>query len=125
MAERPTQTVTVDRVSTNGNPVADRTHRGKQILVPAREPGDVLEVRLVDEGGYYRAEVVDPLAGTAPTEPRTNPDTPAEDSPDLVDIAEKYCDQRIPVEARHSTSNLKPNEYPGAKKRKTVATRHD
>lgn len=126
MANHPTQTVAVDRVSNNGNPIADQTRQGKQIIVPAGNPGDVLKVRLIDEGGYYRAEVVDPTTGNSTSRPRANPSTPAKDSPDLTDIAEKYCgDQALPVETRHSSSDLKPNEYPGSKKRKTIATRHD
>lgn len=126
MANRPTRTISVDRISNSGNPVAESRHRGKIIHVPAGNPGDELEVRLVDKGSHYLAQVIDPTTGSTPQAPRTNPRTPADESPDLAHIAEKYCgDQALPVETRHSESDLKPNEYPGSEKRQTIAQRHD
>ena len=84
MATSPTQTVTVDRVSNSGNAIAQQQHAGKTIHVPAGEVGDTLEVKLVDQGGYFEATLVDKLEQTQPRQPSASPDT-SEIGSDLLD----------------------------------------
>lgn len=64
-----TKTVTVDRISNSGNAIAQEQRGGKDIHVPAGTLGDTLEVKLVDEGGYYTAKLVDRLDETQPRSP--------------------------------------------------------
>ena len=128
MAQQPTQTVTVDRISNSGNPIANQSYRGKEIHVPAGDPGDVLEVRLTERKGYYSARVVNTATAGASdggSKPHANPPTPARSSPDLKQIADELCDQMLPIETREDSSDLGPNQYPGSEHRSTIASRHD
>ena len=72
-----TQTITVDRVNDNHNAIADQQHAGKTVVVPAGEVsvGREYDVRLVDEGSHFRAQVVDAYDQTQPSQPSLNPDT--------------------------------------------------
>lgn len=54
-----TQTITVDRISNSGNAIAQQTHAGKTIHVPAGEVGETYDVKLADRGGYLVAQLTD------------------------------------------------------------------
>ena len=71
----PQTTVTVERVSNSGNTIADQQQAGKAIHVPAGEVGETYEVRLVDKGGYFRAELVDRTKQVQTSQPSVGPDT--------------------------------------------------
>lgn len=116
--------MTVDRISNSGNPIADQSHNGKDIHVPAGDPGDILKLRLIDNGAYYRAEVVNTVSGSERSHTRVNPTTPAKDSPRLSDIADDLCDEMLPIATRHDSgdSSLGPNEYPDKNHRSEIAS---
>lgn len=122
MTSKPTQTVTVDRISNNGNPVAASRYKGKVIHVPAGVPGQTLDVRLVDKGGYWRAYVVDRSERnkTGPQQPQQ-----AGASKPLLELGAEYCDEPLTIEQRETSSDLNPGEYPGTEHRKEIAQRHD
>lgn len=84
MVDTPTQTVTVNRVSNSGNPIAQQQQAGKTIHVPAGEVGDTYEVRLTDKGGYFVAELVDRTDAVQPRQPSVGPDT-SDIGQDLLD----------------------------------------
>lgn len=63
------QTVTVDRISNSGNPLAEQQRAGKTIHIPAGEVGETYDVRLVDEGSHYEARLVDQTTETQPRQP--------------------------------------------------------
>lgn len=126
MVTNPTRTVTVDRISNNGNPIARETHGGKTIHVPSGLEGESYEVRLHDSGSYVEARLVhredglrtrEPLEGTGPT--------PRSDS--LHDIALQLIgDDPVTMEQRECSDNrLAPREYPGKSHRSEIASRHD
>ena len=76
MASPSTMTVTVDRVSNSGNAIAREQRKGKEIHVPAdADIGTTLEVRLVEESGYFRAQLVDSTDVVQPAGPSMSPDT--------------------------------------------------
>lgn len=75
MANAPTQTVTIDRVSNSGNAIAQQQHAGKTIHVPAGEVGETYDVRLIDKGGYFVAKLVDRTEEVQPRQPGIAPDT--------------------------------------------------
>lgn len=70
-----TQTITVDRVSNSGNAIADQQYAGKTVLVPAGEVGVEYDVRLVDQGSHFEAQLVDRTEQTQPSQPSVSPDT--------------------------------------------------
>lgn len=70
-----TDTITVDRISNSGNAIAQEQRRGKDIHVPAGELGDTLEVKLVDQGSYYVAKLVDRVDETQPRSPSVGSNT--------------------------------------------------
>lgn len=72
-----TQTVTVDRISNSGNAIAQQSHAGKTIHVPAGEVGETYEVRLEDRGGFLVAHLTDRANETHPRQPSigSGPDT--------------------------------------------------
>ncbi|RRJ27584.1 hypothetical protein EIK79_17600 [Halocatena pleomorpha] len=75
MVATPTQSVTIDRISNAGNAIAQQQHDGKTVHVPAGEVGQTYDVRLVDQGGYFEARLVDKTEETQPRQPRIGPDT--------------------------------------------------
>lgn len=75
MAQSPTQTITVDRVSNSGNAIASQQRAGKTIHVPAGEVGEEYVVRLVDQGSYFEAQLVNRHDQVQPSQPSVNPDT--------------------------------------------------
>lgn len=75
MVTTTTQTVTIDRVSNGGNSIAQQQYDGKSIHVPAGEVGETYEVRLVDKGGFFEAQLVDRLDAVQPRGPSVGPDT--------------------------------------------------
>lgn len=77
MARSPTQTITVDRVSNSGNAIASQQQAGKSVLVPAGEVsvGETYDVRLVDEGSHFEAQLVNRADQTQPSTPSLSPDT--------------------------------------------------
>ncbi len=75
MVATTTQTVTIDRISSSGNAIAQQHHAGKTIHVPAGEVGETYDVRLVDKGGYFVAKVVDRFGEVQPRQPSIAPDT--------------------------------------------------
>lgn len=54
------RTVTVDRISGSGNPIAEETLNGSCILVFGAEPGETVEVELEPWGGFFKGTLVDP-----------------------------------------------------------------
>jgi tRNA/tmRNA/rRNA uracil-C5-methylase (TrmA/RlmC/RlmD family) len=122
MVSGPTQTITVDRISNSGNPVAASEYNGKTIHVPAGVPGETLDVRLVDKGGYWRATVVDRGKRN-----RTGTQQPAQAgaSEPLLELGAELCDETLTIQQRETTSNLGPAEYPGKDHRSEIAQRHD
>lgn len=70
-----TQTITVDRVSNSGNAIAHQQHAGKTVLVPAGEVGVEYDVRMVDQGSHFEAQLVDRTEQTQPSQPSISPDT--------------------------------------------------
>lgn len=122
MAPDTTQTVTVDRISNNGNPVTASEYKGKTIHVPPGVPGETLDVRLVDKGGYWRATVVDrgKRNETGPQQP-----TQAGASKPLLELGSELCDESLTIEQRETNSSLAPAEYPGKDHRTEIAQRHD
>lgn len=72
-----TQSITVDRVNENHNAIAEQQRAGKTVVVPAGEVsvGAEYDVRLVDEGSHFRAQVVDAYEQTQPSQPSVSPDT--------------------------------------------------
>lgn len=69
------QTITVDRVSNSGNAIARQQQAGKSVHVPAGEVGETYDVRLVDCGSYFEAQLVDRTKQTQPSQPSIGPDT--------------------------------------------------
>lgn len=84
MVAEPMQTVTVDRISNSGNAIAQEQFAGKSIHVPAGEVGMEYDVRLIDEGGYFVAQLVDRTAEIQPRQPGIGPDT-SDVGKDLLD----------------------------------------
>ena len=70
-----TQTITVDRISNNGNAIAQQQYAGKTVLVPAGEVGIEYDVRLVDQGSHFEAQLVDRTKQTQASQPSISPDT--------------------------------------------------
>lgn len=115
MANSPTQTITVDRVSNSGNAIADQQHAGKSIHVPAGEVGQIYEVKLVDHGSHFTAHPVD---GTERVQPGLGPDT--------SDIAENLLDpesDKHSFEVRPSTSSGNLRGLPGQEQRSKLSRR--
>jgi len=118
MATSPTQTVTVDRVSNSGNAIAQQQHAGKTIHVPAGEIGDTLEVRLVDQGGYFEAKLVDKLEETQPRQPSASPDT-SEIGSDLLEPSNDSHSYNV----RTSPSGGRLRSTPGSKTGSNMCSR--
>ena len=74
------ETVTVDRISNSGNPIAQQQHAGKSIHVPAGDIGDTLEVQLIDKGGYFIARLVDRADEVEPRQPSVSSTATVSDS---------------------------------------------
>lgn len=69
-------TVTVDRISNSGNAIAREQVNGTDIHVPATaEVGTTLEVRLVEDSGYFKAKLVDGAERVGSNGPSISPDT--------------------------------------------------
>jgi|APHM01.1.fsa_nt_gi hypothetical protein len=81
MVTSDTETVTVDRISNSGNPIAQQQVGGKTIHVPAGDVGETLEVELVDSGGYFIAQLVNRANESQPRQPSisSSPDISADD----------------------------------------------
>lgn len=77
MAQIQQQTITVDRVSNSGNAIADQQQAGKFVHAPADEVevGGTYEVRLIDRGNYFEAELIDRAEQIHPSQPSVSPDT--------------------------------------------------
>lgn len=75
-----TTQVTVDRVSNNGNPIAQEQVDGRVIQIPAGAVGETYEVRLIDQGGYFEAELVNRIE-------EAHPRTPSISSGEFVDVS--------------------------------------
>lgn len=77
MAQSPTQTITVDRISNSGNAIAHQQQSGKSVLAPAEEVGvgETYDVRLVDQGSHFEAELVNRAEQIQPSQPSISPDT--------------------------------------------------
>lgn len=77
MAQSQAQTVTVDRISNSGNAIARQQQAGKSILVSAGEVsvGETYDVRLVDQGSHFEAELVNRADQIQPSGPSIGPDT--------------------------------------------------
>ena len=84
MVTTTTETVTIDRISNSGNAIAQQQRAGKTIHVPAGDVGDTLEVKLVDKGGYFKAQLVDSVNQHQPRQPSVSPDT-SDVGSDLLD----------------------------------------
>lgn len=55
------KTVTIDRISGGGNPIAEAKHRGKHIHVPDARPGDSVEIVIKeDHGNFYKGFMIGP-----------------------------------------------------------------
>lgn len=130
MASESTKTVTVDRISNSGNPVAEQTHNGKVIHVPAGLTGETYEVRLEDRGGYFIAQLVHEQAGARPQqlEGLSGPTGPSGSNSGLHELGKELIgeDTQLTMEQRDcSGTRLEPNEYPGKGHRSEIASRHD
>lgn len=122
---QPTQTVTVERVSGNGNPIAAQKKNGKHIHIPAGVPGNTLEVQLEDAGSHWIARVVDRSKRTEVQKPRG-----ATDSGSTLNIGEDFMqetfEEPLTIEQRNATgTELNGNEYPGRDHRNDISHRHD
>lgn len=56
----PLRSVTVDRISKAGNPVAKEKHNGDPILVFGAEPGDTVTIKSIEDQSFVRGEIVNP-----------------------------------------------------------------
>jgi hypothetical protein len=70
-----TTTITVDRISNSGNAIAQQEYAGRTIHVPAGIVGREYDVRLVDEGSFFRAQIVGRTGTIQPPQPGIKPDT--------------------------------------------------
>lgn len=98
MVATPTQSVTIDRISNAGNAIAHQRHNGKTVHVPAGEVGQTYGVRLVDQGAYFEARLVNRTEETQPRQPGIGPDT----SEIGRDLLESTRDQSHSFEVRSS-----------------------
>jgi hypothetical protein len=51
--------ITVDRISSAGNAIAENRVQGKVVHAPVADIGATLEVRLIDKGSHFEAKLVD------------------------------------------------------------------
>ena len=55
------KTVTIDRISESGNPIAETKHRDKHIHVPGARPGDTIEIAIEeDHGSFFKGFMIGP-----------------------------------------------------------------
>lgn len=113
------QTVTVDRISNSGNAIAQQQHAGKTIHVPVKEVGTTLEVRLVDRGGYFEAELIDSTSEVHPRQPSAIPDT----SDIGKDLLEPERNRSHSFEIRSSTPGGNLRNSSGGAKRSRLSRR--
>ena len=126
MGTDTTRTVTVDRISNNGNPIARETHNGKTIHVPSGLTGKTYDVRLDDRGSYVVARLVHEQSGARTQQP-TSPPAPSASSQGLLELGKDLIgDETITMEQRECSDNrLDAGEYPGQSHRSEIASRHD
>lgn len=126
MVSNSVQTVTVDRISNNGNPIAKETHNGKTIHVPSGLEGKTYEVRLQDRGSYTVATLVHQESGVRTRKP-IGPSGPSGRNSNLLELGKKLIgDESLTMEQREcSDTSLGPAEYPGKDHRSKIAFRHD
>jgi len=126
MVSDPTQEITVDRVSNNGNPIAKERHNGKTIHVPSGLEGESYEVRLQDKGSYIVAHLVHKEAG-ARVQTTSSPSGPSGGKDVILELGEKLIgDETMTIEQRECSDNrLNAAEYPGKDHRSEIASRHD
>lgn len=126
MVSDPMQTVTVDRVSNNGNPIAEEAYNGKTIHVPSGLEGETYEVRLQDQGSYVVARLVHKETGARAQGP-TGPSGPSGKNEGILKLGEELIgDETLTMEQRECSDNrLNAAEYPGKDHRTEIATRHD
>lgn len=113
MESHSRQTVTVDRISNSGNAIAQQQHAGKTIHVPVKEVGTTHEVRLVDQGSHFTAEIVDSASQIQPRQPSATPDT----SDVGADLLEPERNQSHTYEIRSSVPGSRRDKAGEAKRR--------
>ncbi|QLD86156.1 hypothetical protein HWV23_10610 [Natronomonas halophila] len=99
MVGTTTQTVTVGQTDNSGNLIADQTHAGKTIHVPAGEIGATYEVRLIDRGDYLVADVVDRTKEVQPRQPSID------NGPDTDDVGKDLLDPSRNSSYSHEVRN--------------------
>lgn len=125
MVSSPTKEVTIDRISNNGNPIAQETHNGKTIHVPSGLRGETYEVRLIDRGSYVVADLVHKETGLR-SRGATGPSGGSGNDVILELGKELIGDEPLTMEQRESTDkSLDPGEYPGKDHRTEIASRYD
>jgi hypothetical protein len=63
--------ITVDRISSAGNAIAETKVQGKVVHAPVADIGATLEVKLIDKGSHFEAELVDRADETQPRQTTT------------------------------------------------------